>query len=49
MKYKIKEGTKKDSVVFFTKNRITIELDKATQKELKILFDMKHPFVEVVK
>jgi len=44
----IKKDVNKNSVVYILKNhrQIRIELANATQKQLKMLLDLKHPSVE---
>jgi len=46
MTYIVKSGKAKDTVVYFPNQRKKIILENATQQELKLLFDMKHPFIE---
>jgi len=49
MTYIVKSGKAKDTVVYFPNQRKKIILENATQQELKLLFDMKHPFIEEKK
>ena len=44
--YKIKAGTPKGAKVHLMKPRRVIDVDKITKADLKILFDIGHPYVE---
>ena len=41
--YKVKKGKK--GVVRLMKPRMVINLENATQEQLKVLYEIKHPFI----
>lgn len=44
--YKLKTGIPKGAKVHLMKPRRVIDVDKITKADLKILFDIGHPYVE---